>query len=216
MIIDLIYKYIMISIIISLIFGATVFSSFMIKKVSKKDRIGPYLFQFWSLIVFIIIWKYYKPNIQVFGFSNLLTWRNILLIFVAVVPTSIIAYYGSKIKPTYQFGLRNFLDGASMEIPMRLLVQNLFVILGINMIVYKSISLDIFMNATIWVQFIIVQEVTQGRMITSAILPEVIASFWFSILAGILYKDTGNIIMPMLAHGLQRMVTYKIRKVFGK
>lgn len=66
---------------------------------------------------------------------------------------------------------------------MRLLAQNLFVILGINMIVYKSISLDILMNAAIFVQFIIVQQVTQGRMITTAILPEVTASFWFSILA---------------------------------
>ncbi|NLY44501.1 MAG: hypothetical protein GX053_00675 [Tissierella sp.] len=188
----------------------------MIKKVSKKNRIGPYLFQFWSLIVFIIIWEYYKLNIQVFDFSNLLIYRNILLILVAVVPTSIIAYHGSKIKPTYQFGLKNFLDGASMEIPMRLLTQNLFAIFGINMIIYKSISLDILMNAIIFIQFIIVQEVIQGRKISSDILPEIIASFWFSISAGILYKDTGNIIMPMLAHGLQRMVTYNIRKVFVK
>lgn len=216
MIINLIHKYIVISILISLIFGATVFSSFMIKKLSKQDRVVPYLFQFWSLMVFIMIWKAYKPDIQVFDFSNLLTCRNILLIFLAVVPTAIIAYHGSKIKPMDSFGLRNFLDGASMEIPMRLLVQNLFVIWGINRIIYKSISLDILMNAIIWVQFIIVQQIVQGKIITRAILPEVIASFWFSIWVGILYKDTGNIIVPMFVHGLQRMVTYNIRKGFGK
>lgn len=216
MIINLIHKYIVISILISLIFGASVFSSFMIKKLSKQYRQVPYLFQFWSLMVFMLIWKAYKPDIQVFNFSTLLTWRNIVLIFLAVVPTAIIAYHGSKIKPMDRFRLRNFLDGASMEIPMRLLVQNLFVILGINRIIYKSISLDILMNAVIWVQFIIVQQIIQGKPITSAVLPEVTASFWFSILAGILYKDTGNIIVPMFAHGLQRMVTYNIRKEFGK
>lgn len=214
--IEIILKYITVSILISLIFGATVLSSLIIKKVFKKERISPYLFQFWSLVAFVIIWIYFKPDIAIFNIQNLLSWENILLIIIAVIPTSIVAYGGHKFKPNYQFKFIYFLDGASMEIPMRLLVQNLFVILGLNTFLLYSLSLDTLLNAIIWVQFIIVQEVIEGKKITKKILPEVVASFWFSIWIGILFKNTGNIVIPMIAHGLQRHITYKISQRFGK
>lgn len=216
MVTTIIFKYICVSVLISLIFGATVFLSSIIKKEFKNDYIIPYLFQLWSLLLFIIIWIYLKPNISIFSTLNLLSLKNLLLIIMTIIPTSIIAYQGRKMKPRKTFIFRDFLNGASMEIPQRLLVQNLFIILGANHVVFYSLSLDILLNAIIWVEFILVQEVIQGKKITSAILPEVIASFWFSIWVGILYKDTGNIIIPMLVHGLQRILTNKIYERFGK
>lgn len=216
MVTTIIFKYICVSVLISLIFGATVFLSSIIKKEFKNDYIIPYLFQLWSLLLFIIIWIYLKPNISIFSTLNLLSLKNLLLIIMTIIPTSIIAYQGRKMKPRKTFIFRDFLNGASMEIPQRLLVQNLFIILGANHVVFYSLSLDILLNAIIWVEFILVQEVIQGKKITSATLPEVIASFWFSIWVGILYKDTGNIIIPMLVHGLQRILTNKIYERFGK
>lgn len=216
MVTTIIFKYICVSVLISLIFGATVFLSSIIKKEFKNDYIIRYLFQLWSLLLFIIIWIYLKPNISIFSTLNLLSLKNLLLIIMTIIPTSIIAYQGRKMKPRKTFIFRDFLNGASMEIPQRLLVQNLFIILGANHVVFYSLSLDILLNAIIWVEFILVQEVIQGKKITSAILPEVIASFWFSIWVGILYKDTGNIIIPMLVHGLQRILTNKIYERFGK
>lgn len=209
-------KYIIVSILISLIFGATVSSSLIIKKVFKKEQVSNYLFQFWSLVAFILIWIYFKPGIQIFNVHNLLIWENILLTIMAVIPTSIVAYQGYKFKPNYQFKFMYFLDGASMEIPMRLLVQNLFFILGLDAFLLYFLSLEILLNAIIWVQFIIVQEIIEGRKITRGILPEIIASFWFSIWVGILFKITGNIVVPMIAHGLQRFATYKISQRFGE
>lgn len=213
MVFSIILKYTIATLLISLIFGVTVSSSIVIKKAFKKDVISPYLFQLWSLIIFIIIWIYYKPDVQIFNTYNLLFWKNILLFLIAVVPASLIAAQGIKMKRTKPI-LMQFIDGASMEIPMRLLVQNLFFILGINVLLFNSLSLGILLNAIIWVQFILVQEAIGGRKITKAILPEVAASFWFSIWVGILYKDTGNILMPMLAHGLQRIVTHNIHQSY--
>lgn len=216
LILKVVYKYIIVSIMMSLVYGCAVLSSSLINNRSKKCIISPYLFQIWSLILFIVVWGNHRDDIQIFKPFNILNWKNIFLLFMAVIPVSIIAYCGNKSKPTYQFKLRHFLDGASMEIPMRLLSQNLFVILGINMTVYKSISLVILLNAIIFVQFIMIQEAINGKKITSAILPEITASFWFSIFVGILYENTGNIAMPMIAHGLQRMFTYNIRKKFAE
>lgn len=211
-----ILKYIIVSIIISLLFGITVFSSIITKKVFKKDFINPYLFQLWSLILFIIIWCYCKPELAVFNTYSLLNWNNILLLVIAVIPTSIISYQGNKFKPTSSIRVDDFLKGASMEISQRLLVQNLFVLLGVNIFIYGSLTLDILLNSLVWIQFIIIQKIINGNKISISISPEIIASFWFSIWVGILYKNTGNIIIPMLAHGLQRVLTYKIRQKFGK
>lgn len=53
------------------------------------------------------------------------------------------------------------------------------------------------------------------KKISYKIVPEIIASFWFSIWVGILYSITGNIVVAMITHGLQRIVTYEIRKRMG-
>lgn len=208
MILNIVLKYIIVSIIISVIFGLTVLLSSVIKRRFKNEILNPYLFQLLSLCLFVLIWIKYKSNISILNPFNLSSWQNILLIFMATVPTSFIVYRGKKIKPNSLF--KNFINGISMEIPQRLLVQNLFVILGVNGIIYGSLSSDILLNSIIWVQFIVIQEIIQGRRITKDIAPEVIASFWFSIWVGILYKNSGNISLPMLSHGLQRILTYNI------
>lgn len=212
----IIFKYFIVSIVVSLIFGVVVLSDSIIKKRFKKNLIGPYLFQLWSLILFVAIWTYYKAEISVLNMNNLLNWNYLLLLLMSIVPTSIIVYQNNNIKPNHQFKLKHFLNGASMEIPQRLLIQNLFVILGINIVIYGPLSLSILLNATIWVQFIMVQEIISGNKITKALLPEIIASFWFSIWIGILYNEMGNIIIPMLAHGLQRYATYMMKMRYGK
>lgn len=208
MILDITLKYMMVSIVISIIFGLTVLLSLLIKKRFKNEILNPYLFQLLSLCLFVIIWIKYKSNISILSTFNLLNWKNILLIFIAIVPASLIVYKGKKDKPNSAF--ENFLSGISMEIPQRLLVQNLFVILGVNSVIYMDLSLDIFLNSIIWIQFIAVQEIIYGRKITKKVAPEIFASFWFSIWVGILYRNSGNILLPMLSHGLQRILTYNI------
>lgn len=215
MIINIVLKYIMISIVICLLYGIQILSTNVIIKFHKKSFKDSYLFQFWSLIFFIIVWKVNPSHIYFLEIHRLWNFKNIVLILICVLPTSFIAYQVKKYKPKNLFKIGNFLNGASMEIPQRLLVQNLFVVLGVSTVIYGPITLSILLNALIWVQFIIVQEVMEGNRISPPIIFESIASFWFSIWVGIIYVDTGNIVVAMLTHGLQRMVTYWARQKFG-
>jgi hypothetical protein len=130
---------------------------------------------------------------------------------MAVVPTSLIVYK-NKEKSSVSDPLKKFLDGVSMEIPQRLLIQNLFIVLGLNQVIYSELTLGILLNAAIWVQFIIIQEVIIEKKVSFAVIPELTASFWFSIWVGILYRVTGNIVIALFTHGLQRIVTYVFRK----
>lgn len=207
----IILKYILVSILISIIFGLTVLSQ---KIVSKF--INSYLFQTWSLLIFIPFWFFNKSKIEIFEVSKLANLNNIVLILIAVIPTSFIVYFGNPIKPRKTFGIVDCISGASMEIPQRLLVQNVFIILNLNTIIYGSLTLAIPLNALIWVQFIIVQEFINGRKLSMKILHEIIASTWFSIWVGILYSISGNIILAMIAHSCQRMITYWLKNNFSK
>lgn len=215
MFLSIVLKYIIISIVICSLYGLVIFSTLIIKKIYKKSFNDSYLFQFWSLIFFIIVYKIHPSNIFFLETHNLWNLKNILLVLVCVIPTSFIAYLGKRYNESNIFKIENFLNGASMEIPQRLLVQNLFVVLGVNTVVYGQITLSILLNALIWVQFIIVQEVINGKRITSKLIYETTASFWFSIWVGIIYVSTGNIIVTMLTHGLQRIFTYWMRRKFG-
>lgn len=209
MILKVIGNYILVSMIISSLYGITVLSIIGVRKFYKKDFQGSYQFQLWSLILFLIIWYLSPLKISVFNINNSWNLRNILLMLLSIIPTGIIIRKG---KSYIDNPLENFLSGAMMEIPQRLLIQNLFIILGINTVIYKELTLGIVLNALVWVQFIIVQEVINKQKISSRIVPDIVASFWFSIWVGILYSITGNIVVAMVAHELQRIVTHEIRK----
>ena len=209
---SIILKYILISILISFIFGTTVLTDKVTRKFNRGKLISPYLFQLWSLLIFIVIWCFNKSKIEIFEVSRLTRWSNVFLMIIAVIPTSIIVNWGGKSKKNAPFSIANFLNGASMEIPQRLLVQNMFVILNCNISIYGSARLGIFLNALIWVQFIIVQEFICGKKITKKTIREIIASAWFSIWAGLLYSITGNIIISMVTHGLERIAAHWINQ----
>lgn len=216
MILDIILKYLGVYIIIALVFGVQILSTSIVKRIYKDDFKGAYLFQFWSLILALVAW-YLKPeHISFFGAHSLWRLRNIVLILICIIPTAVILCVGRKYKPNQAFSIENFLSGASMEIPQRLLIQNLFTLLGVNVVIYRSMTLAIFLNALVWVQGIITQELIGGNKLSKKIIPEIIASFWFSIWVGIVYVETGNILIAMLTHGLQRLITHGIRVKFGK
>lgn len=205
MVISIILKYFLISILISLIFGALVLSNKITYKIKKGEFLRPYFFQLLSLLIFIVIWIFNKSKIEIFEIGKLFNWNNVAIMLLAIIPTSDIASL-SKEARTNKLPI-DFIHGSSMEIPQRLLIQNMFVIFNVNIVIYRSITLAIILNSLIWVQFIIVQELISGRKITKKLFPSIIASAWFSIWAGILYSVSGNIIVPMITHGVERMVT---------
>lgn len=100
---------------------------------------------------------------------------------IAVIPTSVIVYLGNTSRTKKLLRLVDFINEAPMEIPQRLLVLNMFVVLNINIIIYGSRTLAIVLNSLIWVQFIIVQEFICGRKVTKKIMSGIIALAWLSI-----------------------------------
>lgn len=212
---NIILKYILISVLVSSIFGAEVLSSNIADKFKKCKFISSYFFQLWSLAIFIVFWLFNKSKLEIFEVNRLFSYKNILLILIAVIPTSVIACISKTSGTRNAPRLVDFIDGASMEIVQRLLVQNMFVILNVNIVIYGSMTLAILLNSLIWVQFIIIQELIFNRKITKSIIPEITASAWFSIWVGILYSITGNIIASMIAHGLERIVTKWIKQNFN-
>ena len=216
MVFSIIVKYISISILISLIFGLTILSYKTASKIDRGKFLSPYFFQLWSLFIFIVVWFFYKSKVEIFKVSKLANWHNITLMLIAIIPTSFIVYLDNTARTKKLSMLADFINGASMEIPQRLLVQNMFVILNVNTIIYGSITLAIALNSLIWVQFIILQEFICGRKVTKKIILAAVASAWFSIWVGILYSISGNIIISMITHGFERMVTHWLKQNFSK
>ncbi|MCT4542440.1 MAG: CPBP family glutamic-type intramembrane protease [Vallitalea sp.] len=95
-----------------------------------------------------------------------------------------------------------------MEIPQRLLAQNLFFVIIGNFHTWGFIKVPILLNAILWVQLILMQEVMNKKKLSNKVIFEIAASFWFSIFVGTLYYRTGNILVPMLCHGLERYLKY--------
>ena len=192
-------------------YGLMKLSVGVIKKLSKGSCNGNYLFQLWGLAIVLIVYSLYPSNIDFFQTENIFTWNTLLLIIMSVIPTSLIVMYRERTNPLKPFSIKHFLDGVSMEIPQRLLSQNLLIIFYKNLFTFKALQLMVILNAFIWVQFILIQEIIIYRKISIKIMPDIIASFWFSIWIGILYMYTGNIIIAMLTHGLQRYTAYWLR-----
>lgn len=211
MIIKVLSAYMLVTATIILIYGLMMLSVGVVKKLSRGSCNGNYLFQLWGLVIVLIIYSLYPSNINFFQTENIFTWNTLFLIIMSVIPTSLIVMYREGTNPLKPFSIKHFLDGASMEIPQRLLSQNLLIIFCENIFKFKALPLMVILNGFIWVQFILIQEIIIYRKISIKIMPDIISSFWFSIWIGIFYMYTGNIIIVMLTHGLERYTAYSLR-----
>lgn len=204
--------YLIVFVIVFCAFGLAIISSNLI----KDNLIKRFLVQIWSLIIFSVVYLFYSTNIRIFNFSNLFNYRNLLLLLLAIIPTVIIVFQSDKHKPINRFTYRDYLEGVYMEIPQRLLSQNLLLITVGNNLIFGLLELHVLLNAILWAQFIIIQELMNKRMPSKETIYEILASVWFSIFVGILYCKTGNILVPMLCHGLERYLKFVVKQRFGE
>lgn len=203
--------YLLAFLVAGLIFGLTFLTGIMIYKMSNKKYKGSYLFQFWGFIAFVVIYMLYPDMIRVTNFKNVFRLQNFLLMIVAALPINIYFYYkGIRLQISGTKAVVAFFDGISMEIPQRLFMQNLFLVMTLGSVILKDSTWAVLLNALIWVQCILVQEFLIGERKYKKVVPELITSFWFSIWIGILYFSTGNILLPMITHGLLRIFPYGI------
>lgn len=65
----------------------------------------------------------------------------------------------------------------------------------------------IVMNTVLWVQYILIQDFLSGISINRATINKIIASACFSIGIGYLYASSGSILLTMLGHGMERILS---------
>lgn len=213
---SILIKYLLAFLLSGLIFGATFITETIIYRWSNMKFKGLYTFQFWGLIAFLVLHKPYPDMISVIDFEKVFRWKNLLLMIVAGLPINIYFYFKRVRTQKNQIEtVRTFFDGVFMEVPQRLFMQNLFILMGLGTVIFEGFTLAVLLNALIWVLCILAQELFIGKREYKKLVPEIMTSFWFSIWIGILYTLTGNILLPMITHGLLRIFPYGVLdKVF--
>ena len=203
----LIIGYIVITILVGFIF---LLSTILYKRISKKVNMT-YTLSGISLLAVLILEIFYRGEFLTFGtWADIISSTTLLQMFVAAIPAAVLTCLASSKMKNISLK-EDILTGMAMEIPMRALVQNLLIVFGATYVVFGSLTNSIVLTAVIWVQFITLTEFMIKKSISSKVILESMASIWFSIWVGILYLNTGSIILAMLTHGLERWIAYMIR-----
>lgn len=202
MLMKLISIYLIATVVVGLLFAIQIPFIYLISKL--KLKINNFSFQILFLIAFFIMYKSNPELISVFNCNYIVSLQAIVLLTLAVIPTVIIVQFEKREKHKF---FEWVLLGISMEIPQRLFLQNFLFIILVKSGFSEANILSIIMNAILWVQFIIFQDVIFKQKLNLKSLPKIISSLWFSIFVGSLYFYSGNILMPILAHGLERMLS---------
>lgn len=205
--------YIIASLSFMVLFGFQYLTGILLGKLKIIIIPEQYLLQFWCLIAFVFLYIFGGLNGRVLRFDHIFSWNNLIYLFIAVIPCSFMI--SSKKDEVHKKG-RRLLLGISMEIPQRLLMQNFLYFLLEEFTANDIRWLPVVLNALVWAQFILLQEKMLGKKFTRSTLADVASSVWFSLFAGMLYETGGNILLPMLAHGCERLLSETLRQKRGK
>lgn len=209
---NILISYIVASLIVCLIFGIQFSITLFINKINTNIKISNYLFQSLFMIAFIVLYFFFPLQERLFNFQKFIEPINFVLFVIAVIPTSyIIARKKAAVHKPFEWAIL----GVSMEVPQRLFMQNLLYALLITFSTSQYRWVSIILNALIWAQFIIIQEKIVGNKLSKDILYDVLSSIWFSLAVGVLYEMSGNILLPMAAHGCERLLSELLRKKLG-
>lgn len=210
--VKIIIGYIYISAIMGSVFLLSFKLNSLISRKTDKMRIDTtYILSFISLLIVLIFKIFYKEEFSIIGGKSILSMKVLFQMFIAAFVAACLASLAKH--EQHKSNLKaQILTGMAMEVPMRALVQNLFVIFGATAVLFHSITLSIILTAIFWVQFIMIQEIMIKRTLSSKVVLDSMASMWFSIWVGVIYLTTGSMIVIMITHALERWFAYMIRK----
>jgi len=209
---NILISYIIASLIVSLIFGIQLLITLLVNKINANINMSKYLFQLLFMMAFIVLYGLFPLRGRLLNFQNFIEPINFVLFVVAVVP---ISYLIARKRAAVHKLLEWVLLGISMEVPQRLFMQNLFYALLVTFSATHCHLISIVLNALIWAQFIVVQEKIAGNKLSKDVLWDALSSIWFSLAVGLLYEISGNILLPMAAHGCERLLSEILRKRMG-
>lgn len=139
--------------------------------------------------------------------SGIKSIKVYIVVILTVLITSIIITLkkikSKKGKDLFLWGL----DGMLMEIPQRLMMQS-FVYGILKLFGVGSLNLyTIISTAFIWCISIEMQAILSRKPFDKEVLIDILASFIFSIGIGYAYQQTGLIVITMLAHFCERILS---------
>ena len=174
-----------------------ILQNFFIKR--KLYKLQGFGFVFASIIPTVIICICFSFN--PFHFSNMLDLKLWLIAFMTVVVVSLIS---SRANNSYEVEntLLESIEAGLMEIPQRAMMQTF--ICGLLTAYNLQSSYGIILTALIWCASIIVQACVTRNSNCLHLVIDLLASFVFSIGIGYVFYCSECILIPMLAHGMER------------
>lgn len=141
-----------------------------------------------------------------FHFISIFKWKLWLLAIATVIVTSLVImlkhvpHEDEPLAPLY-------IEAACMEIPQRVMMQTF--VCGILSMQKLNTLWSIFITALIWCASILVQAFVSKQKNFKHLFLEVFASFVFSMGIGYVFYSSECLVIPMLAHATERVVTRK-------
>lgn len=198
--------YILLSLLLGFILSGILFGISIFFSNTKAKIIGSFLMPVISIVptFFLLIFT----GIDVFKFENLFAgvcWIALLITDAIVI--LLILSNGSKIYLSGREIFINGLEGLMMEIPQRMFMQTLIFALLRYWNVDNSNIWCVVVTALIWCLGISVQAFIFKQKLDKTLFIEVLASFIFSIGIGYVFMRSELILLPMIAHFLERIVS---------
>lgn len=192
--------------LLGLLFGTTIVLS------NKTKMSSSFCMAIFSVIPTVIMLLATDTNIFKFEYLfDYLSW--IILISTDVIVIALIVLKSSKEHLSYKEIFLSGLDGVMMEIPQRMFMQTLVLLLLGYWNVNNAEILCILVNSMIWCLGIVAQAVIMNQKINRHLLIDILSSFIFSIGMGYVFIRTELIIFPMLGHFIERVSSRTIINV---
>lgn len=163
-----------------------------------------------SVIPLIFILKYNR--LELWNYHSLTDWKNWMILAVTVLLSAIVISINQVAEiPRGKELLLYALDGVCMEIPQRMMMQTFSSILLMHWGLNSYLAIPV--TAFVWCTSICIQCLICKLKFDRKIVIEIVASFLFSMGAGLLLLKSGFIGLPMAGHFLERILSTIIRKI---
>lgn len=201
--------YILLSLVVGFALSGILFGLTIVLSNTGAKVVRPFLMPIISIIPVIILLIITRVNI--FNLYNLfdgISW--IILIITNINVIMLITLNSSNLHLSRKEIFVNGLEGLMMEIPQRVLMQNFIFALLAYWNVDNSNIWCIVVNANIWCLGILVQALIMKQKLHKALFIEILSSFIFSIGIGYVFIKTELILLPMIAHFAERIISRSI------
>ena len=171
--------------------------NFFVKR--KLYRLQGFGLIFAAIVPTVIICIYF--SFHPFHFFNIFNWKLLMIAIATVIVVSLLIN-SSRVPYKSENILIECVEAAFMEIPQRLMMQTFIC----GMLIANGLQAKhcIIITALVWCASIIVQACVTRNSNCLHLVIDLLASFVFSIGIGYVFYCSECILIPMLAHGMER------------